>query len=340
MKFIVKNLLVLVLSFCLIFSLCCCGTQEESTTTESTTESTPLSIGIMDWAGIYPWFGIRDTGILEEVGVNVDVKYFPKYSELISAFAAGNLDMVCLSYGDTIPAMSSGLEYKFISVTDCTYGADALVVNKDINSVAELKGKKVATELGTSDHYYLYKILEQNGMTIDDIEFVNLGLTEANAALTSGQVDAVVTLEPFLSNLTDQGYKKLTDSSEMYGIVPCSILAKNDVLTERRDEVAKALECWYKGVDKLNARDTEFIKACAEGAGIEQADFEMYIDIIKFLTPEEGLKAFETSTEYISIVYNTEQWADFFVKEGLIETAPENIEQYLDSSLLEEYINK
>jgi sulfonate transport system substrate-binding protein len=77
-----------------------------------------------------------------------------------------------------------------------------------INSVADLKGHSVAIQLGTMPHLLLVRLLEAHGLHESDIKLVNLESAEAQAAFTSGSVDAIVGT-PVVLKLRDSGAAKI-----------------------------------------------------------------------------------------------------------------------------------
>ena len=79
--------------------------------------------------------------------------------------------------------------------------AEALIVQKDskIQSVQDLKGKRVALNKGSNVHYLLLKVLEANNLKLSDIEVVYLPPSDARAAFERGAVDAWVIWDPFFA---------------------------------------------------------------------------------------------------------------------------------------------
>jgi sulfonate transport system substrate-binding protein len=77
----------------------------------------------------------------------------------------------------------------------------ALVVTKDspIQSVGDLKGKKIAATKGTDPYFFLLRSLHENGLSAADVEIVNLQHADGRTALERGDVDAWAGLDPFMA---------------------------------------------------------------------------------------------------------------------------------------------
>jgi len=77
----------------------------------------------------------------------------------------------------------------------------ALVVSKDspINSIADLKGKKIAATKDTDPYLFLLRALQTSGLKRADIEHVHLPHVDGRAALLNGQVDAWAGLDPHMA---------------------------------------------------------------------------------------------------------------------------------------------
>lgn len=88
----------------------------------------------------------------------------------------------------------------------------ALVVGKDstIQSVAELKGKKIAATKGTDPYFFLLRSLHENGLAAADVEIINLQHADGRTALERGDVDAWAGLDPFMAQTElEQGSRLL-----------------------------------------------------------------------------------------------------------------------------------
>lgn len=137
----------------------------------------------------------RDQGFLEEElkAVGYEVEYVGFQTAGVGAneaLAAKEADIAI--YGDfpAITYIASGNDAK-IFAGDSTRNQLSVFAKPEIKSVADLKGKKVCTMLGTTAYLYLVKQLKEEGLSVEDIEVVN-SAGDAASLYLAGEVDAIV----------------------------------------------------------------------------------------------------------------------------------------------------
>merc|ERR1712000_508163 len=155
----------------------------------------PLKIGYSDWPGWVAWEIAIEKKMFEKEGVDVQFEWFD-YVASMDAFAAGQLDAVSMTNGDALVTGSTGAQSVMILVNDYSDGNDMIIGAPGIESIKDLKGKKIGVEIGFVDHLLLLKGLEKAGMTEADVELVNVPTNETPQALASGQVDAIGAWQP------------------------------------------------------------------------------------------------------------------------------------------------
>lgn len=175
--------------------------------------------------------------------------YTPEYTgftgagpAMNEAMASGSLDIAL--YGDlpAITAKSSGVDVKIFASYNSNYPFAVLVSNKSgITSVKELKGKKVAVGFGTVPYEYLSKLLEKNGLSINDVQIVNTS-TDGPTMMASDQVDAVVTADTTVRIYEQKGIgKTLVSSKDDESISGLLIAATTSKYINENREAVKAV---------------------------------------------------------------------------------------------------
>jgi sulfonate transport system substrate-binding protein len=127
-----------------------------------------------------------------------DTPYRVEWSEfgsgnlMLEAANAGALD---LAYGSEIPptfAAVSGARVKLVAVVRGDVNEQTVLVPKDspIQSIKDLKGKRVGYVRATTTHYYLSRMLAETGLSLSDVQLMNLTPSDGQAAFRSGALDA------------------------------------------------------------------------------------------------------------------------------------------------------
>lgn len=138
---------------------------------------------------------------LNEIGVNVTWTEFPAGPQMLEALNVGSVDFGTVGETPPVFAQAAGADLVYVAHQPPAPTAEAILVHKDspIQSVADLKGKRVALNRGSNVHYLLVKALEEAGLGIRDIQTAFLPPADARAAFERGSVDAWVIWDPFLA---------------------------------------------------------------------------------------------------------------------------------------------
>jgi sulfonate transport system substrate-binding protein len=136
---------------------------------------------------------------LAPLGFGVKWVEFPAGPQLLEGLNVGAVDVGYVGEAPPIFAQAAGAKFVYIGVDPAAPRAEAILVTKDstIQSVADLKGKRVALNKGSNVHYLLVKQLEKNGLKLSDIQPIYLAPADGRAAFESKNVDAWVIWDPF-----------------------------------------------------------------------------------------------------------------------------------------------
>src|SRR5882762_5378965 len=167
--------------------------------TASQTKAAPIKIGYSDWPGWVAWEIAKEKGLFKKHGVDVELVWFPVYTDSLTALNTGRLDCNLQTWNDAMAPLAEGVKLKTVVILDNSYGNDALIAKPGIASVKDLKGKTIATELGTCDHFLMLKALDAAGLKESDVKYTNLTVPDAAAAFIANKVDAAVIWQPWVS---------------------------------------------------------------------------------------------------------------------------------------------
>ncbi|HAA06761.1 MULTISPECIES: sulfonate ABC transporter substrate-binding protein [Acinetobacter] len=165
-------------------------------------ESVTLNIGFQKY-GVLPILKERGTleTVLKQQGVNVKWVEFPAGPQLLEGLNVGSVSFGEAGEAPPIFAQAANSNLVYVANQPEAPKAEALIVQKDSNiqSVQDLKGKRIALNKGSNVHYLLLKVLEANNLKLSDIEVVYLPPSDARAAFERGAVDAWVIWDPFFA---------------------------------------------------------------------------------------------------------------------------------------------
>src|SRR4028118_2427360 len=292
------------------------------TTTESEAASSvsadAVSLGFSAWPGWFPWQVAEKQGIFKANNVPVELKWFDGYLESIGTLTAGQIDANSQTLGDTVNSISGGADQVIVLVNDNSTGNDKVIVREGINSIADLKGKKVAAEEGTVDHFLLLLGLKKAGLSSQDIQFVPLETGKASAAFVGGQVDAVGVLAPFTTQaLKRPGSKELFSSKEFPGAIPDHLVVTRQFLQEHPEQVQAMVDSWFATLDFIKANQDKAIEIMARRAGVSVDEYKEYEKGTRIFTIEENLKAFQPGNDMSSLMFAAGEMTKFLEKVGL-----------------------
>lgn len=230
----------------------------------------PLVVAINTWAGHAP--GIVANGGLEQLtasiyakkGIKVSFKLIEDPSAKLTALIAGQVDVMW----DTVDSWAresgvlqeKGISARAIIQEDWSRGGDGIVSLKSIESVEDLKGKKIATTQFTPSHWLLLYLLSQSGLTREEKQAIekNLVFTAeaplAAAAFKSGNVDAAVTWEPDLSlavNARPNDAHILISTAAATHIIADVLVARQQVIDTAPETLERFVEGWFEGIDEM-----------------------------------------------------------------------------------------
>lgn len=299
-------------------------------------ESAPLKIGYSDWPGWVAWDIAVSKGWFKEEGVNVEFSWF-EYSPSMDAFAAGQVDAVTVTNGDALVTGATGAANSIILVSDYSNGNDMIVAAPGINSVAELKGKKIGIEVGFVEHLLLDEALKGAGLTEKDVTLINVVTNQTPQTLASGQVDAIAAWQPNSGQALKAvpGSKAIYTSANVPGLIYDCLAVSPTSLNSRKADWEKVVKVWYRVVDFLNnpANKDEALKIMSARSGVTPQEYAEFMKGVHFLSKAEALKVLEKNETFQSM-YGSTKIVDNFNIANKIYTTPQNVDSYIEPSIM------
>ncbi len=277
----------------------------------------------------------RDKGFFEKMGITVDLVEFQGGPAEISAMASGDIDIAQIGHG--AHALCAEGEAMIFEI-DCTSLADAVMGNKEqgVNSIADLKGKKVATTAGTSAEIILNLALASEGLSQSDLEIVEMDANGMVSAMISGNIDACATWSPGTMTITTaMGDKVVTLATNNdyldQATFPSSMITTKKYADENRDILVRFTRALQMAMDYRAANIDEIAKLVAKQCMVDEQTMLDCVGEGNWLTGEFVASAVKEGT--IKSYYENQQ--KVFIDGGRLTEAVD-VNNYVLFDVMEE----
>jgi len=238
---------------------------------------------------------VKNNKWLEQALPDYNIKWtkFDSGADVNTAFIAKELDFGALGSSPVARGLSAPLNipYQVAFILDVAGENEVLVARNGtgINTIADLKGKRIATPFASTAHYSLLAALSQNGLSPNDVQLIDLQPQAILAGWERGDIEAAYTWLPTLDQLRTTG-KELISSRQLAAdgkptldlATVSSDFAKAhpDVVDVWRRQQARALRT-------IHDDPAAAAKAIGAEIGLSPADVEGQLKQAGFPTPEE-----------------------------------------------------
>jgi NitT/TauT family transport system substrate-binding protein len=299
-------------------------------------------LGFSAWPGWFPWQVAQEKNIFQNNNTKVDLQWFENYADSIKALATGKIDANCQTLADTISAIDGGADLVVVLTNDNSTGNDKIIVSNQIKSILDLKGKKVAAEEGTVDHFMLVQALQKAKMSIKDIQFIPMETSKAADAFVAGQLDAVAVFAPFTTKaLKRPGSIELFSSKNFPGSISDHLVFNRKFVEAHPAQVQAMVNSWFATLEYMigGANLKEADQIMAKRAGVSLAEYQDYKDGTKIFTIAENVEAFKNGNDITFLSKSAMEAKKFLFDNKLIKTDV-NISKLLDDRFVTAYANK
>ena len=326
-----KKILSTLLALTMAVSLCACGSSGGSKNSEGNTK---VTLGTTSWPTNMFFYLAEEKGYFEKNGVDVKFQDFTSTTESTNAFVGGQLDFCTFASSETISPYSQGGDFSIVLETDKSNGCEGLVATSDIKSVKDLKGKTVATQLYSVDHMFLLTLLDENGMSEDDINIVDMSIQESGSAFVAGQCDAACIWDPYFSQAKAAGGTELFSSADDPDLITDVLGASKSLCKDHPEAVKGVIKSFFEAVDYWKENPDEANEFMGEKLGVTADEFAAQMDGLLIPTEDEVVKAFTKADDYSYWGYTQNTVRDFMHKLGVLESNDVDCGDMIDASFI------
>lgn len=257
-------------------------------------EPVKVSLGMLRLTSSAPLFIAMDKGYFKEEGIEIEPQWFDAAQPIAVATASSKVDVGAT--GITAGLYNMAAQGQKLCITadkgreEKGFSSSALIANTDrynagLTSIESLKGSRIGiTQKGSTFEYMMGRLLEEKGLSPDDVTLVPLGkISAVMAALQSGQIDACILNEPNVTKVQSEGYGTLI--TQVSDIIPyqTSAIFYSPKFTQNEDAAVRFMKAYNKAC-------REYHKALTGGKDSPELAEAVKI-IAKYVqTPEEDIR--------------------------------------------------
>jgi NitT/TauT family transport system substrate-binding protein len=291
-----------------------------------------VRIAINPWPGYEFLHLAKSKGFFEDEGLNVELIEMASLADVQRVYIQGRADGMASTIIEVVHAAGNTQEaLSIVQIPDYSNGGDIILSHESIKSVKELKGKKVGAEVGSLGMYILALALTKHGLSLDDVQILNVEQLAAEDALLNKEIDAVVTYPPFSSSIQKhKQFIEILNTKELPGDVIDSIVLRTDFVDANPQWVVNFLKVWDRTLDYAQANKKEAYGIMADREGISAAEFEEALNGLKLLNSSESQKNMASE----NLIKNIDKVCQVLKSAKSIEFSCDNINELISAAII------
>ncbi len=254
-------------------------TEVEAEDVTETMEPFSIRVGTMPYYASVPVQVIMDEGLDKKYGFEMTVLNFASGGPMAEALGAGEWDAGPIGAGGmtAIPNYNAYLIYDVESAMDGAWimaRADSDIVKAgstiadfpDVLGDSEsVRGKKILGTIGNISHYMAIDYVEKMGLTMEDVEFLNMETSNVYTAFVSGEGDIACMGSPTAAmKLMDEGYVRIGGLLQQGKSQQDCMLLSEDYYKNNRDKAVAFMAAWLEASEMLNADIDYEVEMCSK----------------------------------------------------------------------------
>ena len=245
----------------------------------------------------------------EKQGVGFEYSDIASGSEQTAAMASGDVQILNAVGGSSV-ILAAANDADIVILSMYSKAPEAFVMfsnDESLNSAESLKGKTIAGPKGTNLHELIAAYMKKAGMSMEDVNFVNMDIPSAVAALESGSIDVALVGGTAAYNLEKAGKHKIADGKDL--IAATIVTATSKKFAEENPQLVQTfLDTQKKIMEQIESDPDAALAQTAKALDLDQQAVEDMYKLYDFST--------EITDQDIELIQSTEQ---FLYDAGMIE---------------------
>jgi NitT/TauT family transport system substrate-binding protein len=278
----------------------------------------PLAVGTNVWPGYEPLYLARNLGYYND---SIRLVEYSSATEVLRAIRNKLIDVATLTLDEVLLLRQSGVDVRIVLVTDISNGGDVIVARPGIESLADLKGRKVGVESTALGAYVLTRALQKVGLTPADVQVVPIEVASHYMAYTDNVMDAVVTFEPVRSQLLRDGAHLVFDSSQIPGEIVDVMVVREEVLAGKEEQIQGLISGWFKALTYLSVNPNDASKRMTGRLNLSPEEVLASYEGLILPDPEGNLDMFDES-QALSLIQTAKNLTTIMIEANLLDRSP------------------
>jgi taurine transport system substrate-binding protein len=272
----------------------------------------------------------KGLGLAKEIFPNSQIEYlrFDAGRDVNTALAAKGIDFGVLGSTAAAVGISSGLPYDILYLYDLIGLAESLVVKSEIQTIADLKGKKIAVPFSSTSHYSLLSLLKLENIDQNELTILDMVPPDMLAAWQRGDIDGGYLWQPTLDKMKNDGGRILATSEDLAkrGHATFDVaVVRSEFAQQHPDVLKKYVEMLDRATQVYRDKPQGAANALAAELGVSAEEALNLAQQSIWLDSSEqaDAKYLGTSSQPGAIAKALKDTADFMVAQKAIPSAPD-----------------
>jgi NitT/TauT family transport system substrate-binding protein len=282
-----------------------------------------------------PWVGYCGVFLARELGyfnsTNLRLLEMTSGSNSLMALASGQVEAATLTLDEWLMAREGQLDLQAIMVFDESAGADVVMVRPGITRLEQLRGQRVALDESATGALVLSRTLDLAGLRPDDVVKRPLAGPAQVDAYANGEVDAVVSFEPYATHLARLGAHRLIDSRRFPGVIMDVLVARANALAASPEAFRQLLAGYFLALGVLQNSAAQSAALMAPALGISAQEFTAALKGVHLMSLVDNRRLIDGASP--GLYPMAQSLATLMLRSGLLKTLP-GLDGVIDSRFL------
>ena len=314
----------------LIIASCTNQSNQSTNPSSSSTAEMPAKIRIGYQVSANAELLVKALGLTEKAFTETEVEYinFKSGRDINTAMASGGIDVGLIGSVGVAVGIAQNLPYQPYFIHSVIGEAEALAVKKNIASIKDLRGKKIAVPFGSTSHFTLLSLLKLENISAPELTILDLQPQDMVAAWQRGDIDGGYIWYPNLPKLVDNGGKVLVSSADMAkkGVVTADLgVVRTEFADRYPDAMKKYVAVLNEAIDFYRQNPDEASQKISAELGISPEESLQAMNKLIWLTSKEqaAAKYLGTPDNAGNFAHVLQESAQFMVTQKNISSAPD-----------------